>query len=191
MTHLITLTVLRDGLRSNKTVRLFRLGGMTILVLMLVCVLIPIGYTVALLEIPSHFPVWCLYHPNIEWKFVYPWYPEASEIVTKKRSNPFYVAAVLTFLLYCFVTRVLLLFYHGVGLCSLVRRIPCGRSWKLMKSLILRIEDKEDCTVFMKATKCVVYKLVRSLYVLIFSGNDMYGSRAWEVHHLPVQFDTF
>lgn len=49
----------------------------------------------------------------------------------------------------------------------------------------------EDCAGFTKAIKYVVYKLVRSLYVLIISGNDMCGSRAWEVHHLPVRYEKF
>ena len=188
VTHLITLTVLRDEVRSNKTIRIFRLVGMTILMLMLVCVMGPIGYMVTLHAPPPNFPAWCLYQPNLRWTFLSEHSDEDTITVSEKDYNALYVALVLSILIYCFSTRVLLLFYQRIGIFSFVRRMSRGRAWKSIESMTLKLKDKRDCTPFVGTIKSVGYKLVCSIYLLTVSGNDVFCSRAWEVRYFPLRY---
>ncbi|CAG8959005.1 hypothetical protein HYFRA_00012164 [Hymenoscyphus fraxineus] len=71
--HLFTLTILRDELRSTKLLRYFRLSGMGLLAIMLVCISVPMGYVTSRYSASAvtSLPAWCLYHPNIPWSFEY------------------------------------------------------------------------------------------------------------------------
>jgi len=178
VTHLITLTVLRDEVRSNKPIRIFRLVGMTVLMLMLVCVMATVGYLVTESPPPPHFPAWCLYHSSQNWKFLD---TLEGDISGTKFYNTFYIAPVIGVLIYTFVTRMVLLSFNSTDISRFVLRISQGQPRKSMESVILRLKDKEPRKTFMKLMKIVVYKLVCSVYALIVSGSDLYCSRAWEV----------
>lgn len=66
ITHLLTLTILRDEVRLNKPIRVFRILGMGILLVFLIYALIPIGFFYNS-KLPRNFPAWCLYNPSVEW----------------------------------------------------------------------------------------------------------------------------
>lgn len=67
MTHLLTLIVLRDEVRSNKALRFSRITGMAILISMLIGALLPVGYELGVEQTPN-FPAWCLYNWQLNWK---------------------------------------------------------------------------------------------------------------------------
>jgi hypothetical protein len=81
MTHILTLTVLREKIRSNKTIRMLRIVLMGCLAVLLIFVMAPMGYPTSsaglgvlfgggrpvIGPIPLEFPAWCLYHPSLVW----------------------------------------------------------------------------------------------------------------------------
>jgi hypothetical protein len=73
MTHLITLTVLREEIRPNSAIKTLRIISMGVLIVMLTFTIIPIGYIGYItndgssLQIGNSFPTECLYHPSIVW----------------------------------------------------------------------------------------------------------------------------
>ena len=68
MTHMLTLTVLRDELRAHKAPSIFRILVMVIMMEMLMYVLIPLGYLTSVSAVPGEFSAWRLYRPDLEWK---------------------------------------------------------------------------------------------------------------------------
>jgi predicted PurR-regulated permease PerM len=74
MTHILTLTVMRDTVRMNQALRILRIISMGILVVLLICVMAPIGCLVSplsadgLYPITPEFPTWCLYRPSVQWE---------------------------------------------------------------------------------------------------------------------------
>lgn len=67
VTHLLTLTILREEVHSNKPVRNIRVLGMGLLVLKLFPAMLPIGCLLLPDKLPEEFPAWCLYHPSLKW----------------------------------------------------------------------------------------------------------------------------
>jgi hypothetical protein len=64
--HLPTLAILREEAKPNKTLKIVRTTAMGALIFMIVYGIVPIGYTMALLNtfLPST-PTWCLFHPGV------------------------------------------------------------------------------------------------------------------------------
>jgi hypothetical protein len=174
MTHL-TLTVLRDEVRSNKPVRIFRIVGMGILVVMLIYVLWHLGYQNSNL-LGWDLPAWCLYRPGIEWRADdYP--------VGHKRYNIAYIAVTMSILIHSFVTRVLLLRWDSGRLIHALLRIPLEQPWRMMESWILKLENEPGHNLFFRIIKTLGSKLLRSFYDLLVTGHDLYQSKVWEVIH--------
>jgi hypothetical protein len=68
VTHMLTLTVLRDQLKKNSLIRALRIIGMGLLVVMLCVALWTLGWVDD--KMPLNFPAWCLYHKGVSWAFV-------------------------------------------------------------------------------------------------------------------------
>jgi hypothetical protein len=120
VTHLITLTVLREEVRSNKPIKIFRTVGMRILVVMLICVMAPIGYLTSPFPPPIAFPAWCLYQPGIEWVDL-----ESGPL--NKQYNWLYIVIALNILIFNYFIQVVLFFSENIGLSTAILRIRPGQ----------------------------------------------------------------
>jgi hypothetical protein len=138
MTHLLTLTVLRDVVRSNAPIRSFRVVGMAALILMLLAAMFPIGYTVSGLQLPLNFPALYLYRPSLNWGWcetgtspeLFEWSVSAGETwpgVLEKKHGWLYVAFTLAVLVYGFISRSVLLLSETFSFSHTVLRLPIGQ----------------------------------------------------------------
>jgi hypothetical protein len=196
MTHILTLTVLRDTIRTNQRLRILRIISMGILVVLLLCVMAPIGYLVSPSSaeasyghypIRPEFPAWCLYRPSIEW--------ESSLFGPREFSVPEYgpidhstsgyniAYTVLTFgiIIYGYLSRVILLF---PGLASRsVLRIPEGQPWLAIESKLAKLGSLSytSANQVVRMLASLSRRLIYSFSVLIVAGKQLYGSKVWEV----------
>lgn len=192
MTHLLTLTVLRDEVRSNTPIRIFRIIGMAVLILMLMVAMFPIGYIVGGPQFPLNFPALCLWKPSLDWG----WWetgidPEGfqwSILVEKRWPYPLdkkyaslYVAFTLAVLVYGFASRSILLLSETFSLSRTLLRIPTDQPWKGAESILLKLGKQKSHHQWNRVLQMLGYKLLHSIYALFIAGRDMYQSRTWEV----------
>lgn len=192
MTHLLTLTVLRDEARSNTPIRSFRVVGMAVLILMLMAAMFPIGYTVGGSQLPLNFPALCLYRPGLDWGWwetgISPESFEASVMKSEtwpgpieKKYGSLYIAFILVILIYGFVSRALLLLSENFSFSHTLLRIPAGQPWSGAESILLKLGEQKSCRRWARVFQVLSYKLIHSVYGLFFTGREMYQSRTWEV----------
>jgi membrane-associated HD superfamily phosphohydrolase len=172
VTHLITLTALREELRSDKSKRMYRVIIMAFLMIMLICVMGPVGYLTSSGNIPESFPAWCLYQPTIAWQ-------AGPNLV--KEYNWLYMMLAIGFLLFSYFTRVAALFSDDdrwYGRYNIPHEKLSGSLNSELRSLESVISAKRG---FRKFTVLTRLKLIRSIYALILAGSDLYSSKIWEV----------
>lgn len=129
MRHLITLTILRGEVRANRDIRVFRIIGMRLLIIMLVCVLGPVGYLESSDAPPPNFPAWCLYQPRLPWYRVSSnisstaegWVSTPISIPIRKTYNSAYVVSIVGILIFSFLSRVFAL-SSEVRICRYILR---------------------------------------------------------------------
>jgi hypothetical protein len=210
MTHILTLTVLRQKmqLKSSLVVKSLRIILMGCLVVLLACVMAPLGYISSAYgfyglgnlgyeddqiqgPIPAEFPAWCLYHPSIEWD------GEDGLPILNTGSlgyNKTYIAFTLGVIIYGYTSRVLLLFPGLVSESFL--RIPPGQPWVSFELVLEKLKTRSDRTLarathtatFITTVARLTHGFLYSLYVLILSGKDVYGSKPWEVFLYESEF---
>lgn len=213
MTHILTLTVLREKLRISsriviKTIRVILMGC---LVILLIVVMAPVGYINSVygywgsitvgnynstfyevtseLPIPLGFPAWCLYHRAAEW--------EDEDGVPIVKSTPYGynvtdVVLTLGLIIYGYITRVALLF-PGLFLRSMLRIAP-GQPWGWVESGLQRFQILHDARrspttpagCFVNVLKKLGNMPLYSFYVLVVSGTQVYGSKIWELSWLTL-----
>lgn len=146
MSHILTLTVLREKVQQNQALKIFRIGLMGVLVVMLICVMAPVGYLQEAFSdtpIPSEFPAWCLYHPSIKW------YGNngVGEIIKGIAGyNVIYSAFTIFIILYGYFSRVFLLFPRTMSglLFHTILRIPPGQPWIFIESKLATYSDEHN-----------------------------------------------
>jgi hypothetical protein len=181
MTHILTLTVLREKMRSNKTIRILRIVLMGCLAVLLIFVMAPIGYltsSAGLIDIPLDFPAWCLYHPSVAW--------ESEEGGLIHHTGPagynfIYSILALGVIVYSYTSRVLLLFPGLVSRSML--RIPTGQPWTSMESKMAALQTVQTTTRkrFLGKAAWLGHRLLFSFYIFLVSGAELYTSKIWEV----------
>lgn len=154
VTHLITLTALREEFRSNQFHRILRVIAMGVLALMLICVMVPIGYLETPLKLPIALPAWCLHHPSTEW------HDSSDNHVMRKPYNWVYIALAIGILVFTYCTRVAMLFSKNVAHALL--RIPSGQPWKFI--------DKKLENLAMNGCSKRRYQFLRSVSMLLLTG---------------------
>ena len=184
MTHLITLTALWEEVCSTTPVKLFRIVGMGILVIMLLCVLGPIGYLTTISQVaPGLFigeplvalPAWCLYHPSVQWKW-----PDAETDVGKDY-DWVYATFTLGLLVWAYLTRAALLIQGKTGFSHNILRIPQDQPWRLLQTRLARLQNLAGPSRWARFRTSLEYKLLRSIYAVLVAGIDLYRSKVWEV----------
>jgi len=195
MTHILTLTVMRDKMRSNKTIRVLRIVLMGCLAVLLIFVMAPMGYLTSTAgqggfipddvangtyigPIPLEFPAWCLYHPSVAWK------SEKGGLIDHTGSagyNLAYSLITLGVVVYSYTSRVLLLFPGLVSRSML--RIPTGQPWALMESKMEALQTVQTTTRkrFLGKAAWLGHRLLFSFYIFLVSGAELYTSKIWEV----------
>lgn len=168
MTHLLTLTVLRDEVRSNRPIRIFRIAGMAILMGMLVAALLPVGYELGGLQKPS-FPTWCLYNWHLTWG-------EG----TSRNYGCLYMACTYGILVYGFVSRVMLL-SGSRSMFRLVFRLSREQPWKWIEESLYRIQEAKSERSCVRVVYRVLERVMYTLYAIGITLHDLYTSRTWEV----------
>lgn len=176
MTHLITLTVLREEIRPNSAIKTLRIISMGVLIVMLTFTIIPISYITndgSSLQPGSSFPTWCLYHPSLIWGDVY------SGARISPSYNWIYASLAISILFFGFSTRVYRLLTD-----SSISQIPKGLIWKPMERAIDKLQGIVPINRFSVLLVSVGYKFMYALYVIISVSSDVYWSKFWEVRLL-------
>ena len=181
MTHILTLTVLREKMRSNKIIRILRIVLMGwCLAVLLIFVMVPTGYLTSLagLSEPLEFPAWCLYHPSVAWE------SEDGGLIDHTGPagyNFIYSILTLGIIVYSYTSRVLLLFPGLVSRSML--RIPTGQPWTLMESKMAALQTVQTATRkrFLGKAAWLGHRLLFSFYIFLVSGAELYTSKIWEV----------
>jgi len=181
MTHILTLTVLREKTRSNKIIRILRIVLMGCLAVLLIFVMAPIGYVTSsagLIDIPWEFPAWCLYHPSVAWGD-----EEGGSIDHTGLAGYNFIYSILTLgiIVYAYTSRVLLLFPGLVSRYML--RIPTGQPWTLMESKMAALQTVQTATRkrFLGKAAWLGHRLLFFFYIFLVSGAELYTSKIWEV----------
>lgn len=201
MTHILTLTIIREKVQKNQAIKIFRISSMGVLVVLLVVVLAPTAYFYSaagslfsnptyldLVPIPIEFPAWCLYHPSVEWVAIYDgtegerfFFPSpVSE--NKARYNYTYAMLTLSIVIYGYASRVFLLFPGTIF--GTILRIPPNQPWVYIETKLKRLQYIRTNTTnsIQKIIVYISHKLLYMLLVLMAVGNHIYGSKLWEVN---------
>jgi hypothetical protein len=192
MTHILTLTILRQKVGSNQAIKILRVILMGILVVLLVCVMAPVGYLTAEIPeftanytgIPLGFPAWGLYHPSLEWL------DETDNPIlhTVAGYNIIYSVLTMGVIIYGYFSRVLLLF--PAFLTRSLLRIPAGQPWALIEVGLVQLQSLRVTASnwLLRLFAFTGHGVLLPIYVLSVSDKRIYGSKIWEVcnHLLPI-----
>lgn len=202
ITHILTLTVLREKMqiKSSTLIKTTRIVLMGCLVVMLACVIAPLGYISSAYgawgfkasknstiqgPIPMEFPAWCLYNPSTVWA------DKNGEPMVHRGAygyNMSYILITIGIIVYGYISRVLLLFPGFVSRSIL--HIPPGQPWgwfeaKLRKIRVFGGARSTTRTLgFIKYVARMGHALLYTLRIVVLSGKHVYGSRTWEVCRL-------
>jgi hypothetical protein len=137
---------------------------------MLICAIIPLGYlTPVNTYIPYSFPAQYLYHSGSAWADTY-------GTLILQVADWLYVSLILVILVVSYVLRVSTLFsgeerpLHIVLLYS-----------DLFEARLSRLEDLEPGSMIWKISAWISYSVIRSAYIVLVSGYELFYSRAWGV----------
>jgi hypothetical protein len=178
ITHLATLTALRKHLQENHPQRFWRLLAMTVTFVMLLCGVATTGYELAGgFVLPYERPAICLFFPK-EPFLVYR-DGGSSEI----SYNSLYIAGTVIFLVFSYLTRILLVFEPtSRWMNRKLRTSPLQRlqGWLETQAVSLAAERSvpKSPTWVLKTLR---WKLVCSVYVMMVGTIDLYSSMCWEV----------
>ncbi|CZR66579.1 uncharacterized protein PAC_16480 [Phialocephala subalpina] len=198
ITHILTLTILREKMQTkssalSKTIRIVLMGC---LVVLLACVIAPLGYLSSAYgtygfqasedspvqgPIPMEFPAWCLYNPSVTWA------DENGQPMVHVGTygyNLSYIIITIGIIFYGYTSRVALLFPGFVS--RSVLRIPSGQPWiwfetKLAGIQAFRHPRSSRASGFFRCIAGVGYAFLYSIYILVVSGKHVYGSKTWEL----------
>lgn len=179
ITHLLTLTILRDEVRSKRPIRYFRLFGMGLLAVMLICISTPLGYFASYTPPWYSLPAWCLYHADIEWNRLFRT-NDYEEFKSEKTYNWAFIAFTMGLLVYSFCTRAILLCKNGSS--HVVFCMPPGQPWRWIESKMGKFRGNgTGRRAIVRKARTAWYKVLRANYVLIIATHELYRSRLWEV----------
>jgi hypothetical protein len=179
VTHLITLTVLRDQKPSDVHLKSLRAAGMGVLMVLLLCAMGPVGYLTNDSSQPSQaFPAWCLYQPSLTWN-------DQDEFEVPKLYNWVYILLANAIIIFSFATRVVLLFSERSSIAHIIFRSPSDQSWKYFEGSMNRRKflGLFYKSRFLRALMLVEYRVLRSINTLLVTGSDLYSSKVWEVRN--------
>ena len=171
ITHLTTLTCLRDYFREHPTPRIVRLMCMGIIAVMLTCALASTGYwNNSNSSLLLGYPAQCFYHPHSELK--------------KQDYNGVYIALAAALLGISYIIRIPQLFK------STSKRIKYHvrtRPSKFLKRLVVDARKRAAAAPkrFAQLFWTLVSLSVFSIYCLLKGAVELYGSLLWEVGFLP------
>jgi hypothetical protein len=182
VTHLLTLTILREEAKPNKTLRIIRITAMAALILMIVYGMVPIGYTMTLTGIWPSTPTWCFFHPGVTEDVAV----QESGVWQSLSYNWEYMLFSGGILILGFLTRVLLLFSTGIlHLLGAVFQIPGKETWRSIEGQLVRLKEliatSSNGNRLRRGIVWMEYKLLRSFYALLIVGLYLYDSKLWEV----------
>jgi hypothetical protein len=201
VTHLITLTSLRRQARENIPFRWWRIIAMSIMAVVLIGALVPVGYLTVVGSIPYSFPAWCLYHPGLQWSNYHftddipDFYPDIYPVY-----NSFYIMLAVVILVWSYLSRMWTLFPNHDWLTNRWCWAPLEDSFRKRKAMsgptgyflfdfyIWAIESalsKLDALDLensgLKFLALITYSIIRSGYTFLLSGYHLFNSRLWEV----------
>jgi hypothetical protein len=178
ITHLITLTSLRNLIRSNNVIRWIRIVFMGILTINLMFVMGGTGYLlVSPNNIPDSFPALCLYRPQHTW--IAPSHPRQP---SRQRYNGSYIAVSYAILLFGYFSRVFALFRNDSE--PFFHRWPSvlrGQPWRFLETKLAQWEEVRTHNTMKRLACRALYKLLRSVYATVLVGRVLYASTVWEV----------
>ena len=170
LTHLTTLTVLRQYFRNNPAIRSWRAVFMLIRVIMLGVALVPTGNSVWLSAflyesrwILAGIPVLCYYEPDAP---PYGAYDQASSMVL----------SVLV-LLFGFLTRLVKLSSKATAFSKHWLRTAPGTAWKRWMARCGSVDGLGAKSLLLK----VIYIIMETVYVCLHGWYEVYDSMLWEV----------
>jgi hypothetical protein len=136
VTHLLTLTILREEAKPNKTPRILRITAMGALIFMIVYGMVPIGYTMTFNYSYPGTPIWCLFHPGIMSAGL-----EVASAGGPLTYNWEYLVFSSGILILGFMTRVLLLFSTSIfHLLVGVFHIPKQEPWRSIEAKFVQLK---------------------------------------------------
>ena len=165
ITHLTTLTCLRQYFWERPALRLWRIILMTAVAVLLSCALYSIGWTQSVLPTV---PARCLYQQNgIPYSGGLPY-------------NNVYFAITIVFLSISYLTRITQLFPSAT---KAIRKVFRTQPSRLLKSLLARFQSFRirSSASYRQYFWASIYVSGLSIYLLLKVTADFYSSELWEV----------
>lgn len=172
LTHLTTLTSLRKYFQTRPALRICRIIGMGVVVLMLCAALGSTGYEY---RSPANFPAWCLYHPPLG------------------AYNFEYIIIAICILGVSFLTRIIQLSQGASDKMKSVFRTSPSNALKTFLAYSKNHSDRSPSygpsfaimgRLSAKGTQffwVVIHRFFVAIYCLLKASADLYGSMLWEV----------
>lgn len=164
MTHLLTLTILRDEVRSIKPIRVLRIIGMGVLIVFLVNAFIPVAVTLTAMR------------PNIPVLCVYTWLNTDKE---RDLMWPYFIFITGT-LVYAFCSRVALLSCNK-SIFRLVFRVSPKNPLRWLEELLLKLENTKSSSLSGRIFRVACFRMLFASYAVLLTCYELYQSRLWEV----------
>ncbi|CAG8958333.1 hypothetical protein HYFRA_00000690 [Hymenoscyphus fraxineus] len=191
VTHLITLTALRDDIHNhrieNNTTRL-RIIGMSTLMIILIVSMYPMGFILVYdfsdYYLPRSIPIWCLYQPKLEWKYInrdpdFLIHKAAMQLSHVHTYNWTYIVIAYIALLYGFITRLIFLSKGKWNFQLphlLTHRLNPIRMFENRMEKLKSLKHGGKHSIH----RVVEYKILRTNYAIAVSSIDLYQSTLWE-----------
>ncbi|KAH7420208.1 hypothetical protein BKA64DRAFT_532422, partial [Cadophora sp. MPI-SDFR-AT-0126] len=179
ITHLITLTSLKNQIRSNDLIKWMRIVFMGVLLILLTVAIGPTGYLMSDNYIDQGYPARCLYRPDLLREYL----KQNGNTNPFLGYNAFYICMTIAILVYGYLTRVFALCRNG------------NHSFFLSKWLKLRLEETlgrlhgiRDHNSFKRIACRGRDKLLLSIYAQMVVGQRLYRSQVWEFTWLSFAF---
>lgn len=164
ITHLTTLTCLRNYLQQRPAIRTFKLASMGVLAILLSVAIGSTGYTCF-----DEMPAWCLFGP----RFVLD-----DDDYDLPAYNYLYIVLTLFLLAFGYLSRIARLFGAGTRMRQIFRTRPSNIIKEILVSWRSRTKFSSH---FSRFCWIMSYRCILTTHCVMTILADLYGSQLWEV----------
>jgi hypothetical protein len=180
LTHLTTLTALREFFRENPTLSYWRVVFMGLTMALLASALIPIGYVSNTSSTPETVPATCLFSSQTFNEAFNTEFFIDNGTVGLENYNLMFMLLTLLFLFVSYISRVIGLFSKSSNIALKALRIKPGCRWKKIIVSILQRANESESVIHRRF--CYTLSLtMMTVYVMIKVMLEIGQSMFWEV----------
>jgi hypothetical protein len=171
LTHLTTLTALREFFRENPTLSYWRVVFMGLTMALLASALIPIGYVSNTFSTPETVPATCLFSSQtFNEAFNSEIFNSDNVSIGLETYNLMFMLLTLLFLFISYISRVVGLFSKSSNIALRALRIKPGYRWKnIIVSVLQRANETESvfhrrCYYILSLTMMTIYVILKVMF---------------------------